>query len=221
MLARSAKLLFRPFEKPEDAARAPFLLKKMRHPVFSWLGLRPVFAQHTLAEHEALKRWGSGKRNVVEIGVAEGGSACALPESISPEGVLHLIDPFHLSRFRAVNAERRAAHAAVARSGKCRVEWIEEFSQKAAANWSGAIDLLFIDGDHKKEAVVQDWIDWSPFLTTDGVVLFHDARVFAGGWPTAEYGPVQAINELFRTGSPREWNILEEVDSLVVVGCNR
>ncbi len=157
---------------------------------------------------------------MVEIGVAEGASACALRESMSPDGILYLIDPFHLTRLRSVNALKRAAHAAVARCGKCRVEWIDDFSQKVAVNWSAAIDLLFIDGDHEKEAVMKDWFDWSPFVTPEGVVLFHDARVFKGGWPTPDYGPVQAINDFFRSGSQREWKILEEVDSLVVVGRN-
>ncbi|HUK30098.1 MAG TPA: class I SAM-dependent methyltransferase [Candidatus Acidoferrum sp.] len=217
-MVSNVKLLFRPFETPEDAARVPFRVKKMRHPFFSWLGLRPVFAQHSAAEHEVLQRRATGRKKVVEIGVAEGASACALRESMSPEGTLYLIDPFHLTRLRALNALKRAAHAAVARSGKCRVEWIEDFSQKVVANWSGAIDLLFIDGDHKKEAVMKDWLDWSPFVAPDGIVLFHDARVFPGGWPTPEYGPVQTVNDLFRTGSQQGWRILEEVDSLVVVG---
>jgi predicted O-methyltransferase YrrM len=220
-LASRAKVLFRPFESPEDTARAPFLLKRLRHPIFSWLGLRPVFAQHSMAEHDELTRWGARRKNVVEIGVAEGASACALRESMSPDGVLYLVDPFHLSRIRFINAERRAAHAAIARLGKSRVEWIENFSHRAAANWSQPIDLLFIDGDHRKEAVIQDWLAWSVFLTPDGVTLFHDARVFAGGWPTPAYGPVQAVNDLFRTGSIQGWKILEEVDSLVVVGRNQ
>lgn len=211
------EILFRPFETPEAAAAAPFLASKMRHPVFAWLGLRPIFAQHTLAEHEALLRWGAGRRSVVEIGVAEGASACALREAMSPDGVITLIDPFHLSRLRRMNALKRAAHAAVGRFGKSRVVWIEQFSHQAAEHWKDPIDLLFIDGDHQEEAVIRDWREWSAFVKAGGVALFHDARVFAGGWPTPEYGPVRAVNKLFRTGTVQGWRIVDEVDSLVVI----
>lgn len=214
---RNPNILFRPLETPKEANRAPFAVSRMRHPVFAWFGLRPVFAQHSRAEHEALLRWGAGRRNVVEIGVAEGASACGLRESMSPEGTLWLIDPFHLSRLRRLNSLKRAAHAAVKRFGKSHVLWIEEFSQKAVENWSDPIDLLFIDGDHQEEAVIQDWTAWSRYVVPGGVTLFHDARTFEGGWPTPNYGPVRAINRLFRTRRQNGWSIKDEVDSLVVV----
>jgi predicted O-methyltransferase YrrM len=211
------EILFRPFETPEDAARQTDRVRRFRHPVFSWLGLRPVFAQHSRAEHDVLLRRAAGRRSIVEIGVAEGASACALREAMSPDGVLYLIDPFHLSRMRLVNALRRAAHSAVKGFGKSRVVWIDDFSQNAVNRWSEPIDLLFIDGDHKESAVLKDWSDWSPFVTPNGVVLFHDARVFSGGWPDSTYGPVQAVNKLFRHDSAVPWRIAEEIDSLVVV----
>jgi hypothetical protein len=47
----------------------------LRHPFFGWLGLRPIFAQHTRIEHEALMRHARGAGIIVEIGVAEGASA--------------------------------------------------------------------------------------------------------------------------------------------------
>ncbi len=217
---RDCKILFRPFETPEDVARQSPRVRKFRHPLFSWLGLRPVFAQHSRAEHDAFLRWASGRRSVVEIGVAEGASACALREAMSPEGVLCLIDPFHLSRMPLVNALKRAAHSAVNGHGKSRVVWIEDFSQKAVGRWRESIDLLFIDGDHEESAVLKDWMDWSPLVTANGVVLFHDARIFAGGWPDSSYGPVRVVNRLFRENHEAGWRIVEEVDSLVVVKRN-
>jgi predicted O-methyltransferase YrrM len=210
-------MLFRPFENPDDAVHVPFFIRKLRHPVFSWLGLRPVFAQHTRDEHDALLRWAADKRSVVEIGVAEGASACALRESMSPNGTIFLIDPFHLSRMRHINALKRAAHAAVGRFGRSRVEWIDKFSYEAVQEWATPIDLLFLDGDHREEAVLQDWEDWSKFVVPAGIALFHDARVFEKGWPTDAYGPVRAVNKLFREGRADSWRIVGEVDSLVIV----
>jgi predicted O-methyltransferase YrrM len=150
-------ILFRPFETEADAAAQSFRTRKLRHPVFSWLGLRPIFAQHTRAEHEALLRYAAGRRKIVEIGVAEGASACALRKAMSADGILTLIDPYHLSRIRSLNALQRAAHAAVRKFGSSRTVWIQKFSHQAAEEWKSPIDLLFIDGDHDLSAVHQDW----------------------------------------------------------------
>lgn len=206
-------MLFRPFDARENAVFA----SKLRHPVFAWLGLRPVFAEHSRAEHDALRRWAAGRRSVVEIGVAEGASACALRAAMSADGALYLVDPFPLSRFRSLNALKRTAHAAVGRVGSSRVEWIEDFSHTVADCWSRPIDFLFIDGDHREQTVLRDWASWSRFVVPGGVAAFHDARVFENGWTTPSSGPVRAVNHLFRATSTGDWRIVDEVDSTVIV----
>ncbi|SRR6266852_376449 len=189
----------------------------LRHPFFAWAGLREPIAQHTLAEHEALMRHARDARCVVEIGVAEGASAVGLHEAMHPEGSLHLIDPFHLSRVPALNFQKRAAHRAVAAAGRARVHWLEALSHDAVRDWKSPIDFLLIDGDHREEAVERDWREWSPFVTPKGVVAFHDARLFANGWTAPDYGPVRFIDRFFRQDAVQPWSILEEVDSLVFV----
>ncbi len=153
----------------------------------------------------------------MEIGVAEGASACALREAMPGDGALTLIDPYHLSRFRALNSLQRAAHSAVRKFGSSRTVWIQKFSHQAVQEWNSPIDLLFIDGDHDLSAVHQDWKDWSRFVVPGGLALFHDARVFENGWCRCDDGPVRAANELFRNGKSDEWRIVDEVDSLVAV----
>jgi hypothetical protein len=74
-----------------------------------------------------------------------------------------------------------------------------------------------LDGDHSEEAVWRDWNDWHRFVIPGGIVAFHDARIFPGGWTHPEHGPIKAVNALFRTGRLKSWEILREVDSLVVV----
>lgn len=189
----------------------------LRHPVFAWLGIRPVLGQHTAAEHAALRKWARGRSSLVEIGVAEGASALALREAMSSSGTLWLIDPFHLSRERRINATKRAAHRAVEGCRNGRVVWIDKFSFDAVNDWSGQIDFLFLDGDHSDAGIQRDWDDWHRFVAPGGVVVFHDARVFSGGWPKQDWGPVRLVNNLFRAGGPSVWNIVQEVDSTVVV----
>lgn len=200
------------------AAQTSWVARAMDHPFFAWAGLRPPIAQHTLAEHEALMRYARAAHSVVEIGVAEGASAAGLREAMPSDGTLHLIDPFHLSRMPALNFLKRAARRAVHSVGSAQTRWIEAFSQDAVHEWKLPIDFLLIDGDHREAAVERDWLGWSPFVKNDGVVAFHDARLFPSGWPTPDYGPVRFINRYFRQGpGPAAWRIIEEVDSLVFV----
>ena len=210
----SLRIQFAQVPSPPVTASARFL----QHPFFAWVGFRLPLAQHTLAEHEALMRYSRNAQTVVEIGVAEGASAAGLREAMNPQGTLYLIDPFHLSRIPALNFLKRAAHRAVNSAGVARAIWIEAFSHDAVRNWKQPIDFLLIDGDHRAEAVERDWQDWSRFVTDDGVVAFHDARLFPSGWTTLDYGPVRFISRVFRQGSgAAPWSIIDEVDSLVLV----
>jgi predicted O-methyltransferase YrrM len=191
--------------------------RAMKHPFFAWVGLRPLIAQHTEAEHRALEKYVRGCKSVVEIGVAEGASAVALKTSMSPEGALYLVDPFHLSRVRMLNFLRRAARRAVSTKRDTRIVWIEAFSHEAVAAWNRPIDFLLIDGDHREEAVEQDWNDWHPHIMENGIIAFHDARLFQGGWTSPEYGPVRFVDRVFRSENSSPWAIIEEVDSSVFV----
>lgn len=188
-----------------------------RHPVFAWLGLRPVWGQHTQAEREALRKWATGKSNLVEIGVAEGSSAIDLREVMSGSGTLWLIDPFHLGRVRGINATKRAAHRVVGKFSNGTVVWIEKFSFEAIKGWRHKIDFLFLDGDHSEQAIQRDWEDWHEFVIPGGVIAFHDAAVFPLGWTRPDWGPVRLVDRLFRSQSLAEWKIVQEVDSLVLV----
>jgi predicted O-methyltransferase YrrM len=193
------------------------LVTAFPHSGYAWLGLRPCIAQHTAAEHAALQRWAVGRTTLVEIGVAEGVSALALREAMSPDGTLYLIDPFHLSRLRSLNFIKRAAHRIVATCQRGEVVWIEKFSQDAAKDWKEPLDLIVIDGDHSEKGVEDDWNSWNRFVKPGGVVIFHDARVFEGGWTTPAYGPVKLVDRLFRKETSPDWSIAEEVHSLLVV----
>ncbi len=207
------------FAEPEGkgAERQGWPTRTMRHPFFAWAGLRPPIAQHTEAEHKALEKHARGRRSVVEIGVAEGASGVALREAMDPEGTLYLVDPFHLSRVRALNFLRRAAQRAVGGGPGAQTVWIEAFSHDAARDWKLPIDFLVIDGDHQFRAVEQDWNDWQGWVVEGGIVAFHDARLFPKGWTSPDYGPVRFVDGQFRQEKAVPWTIVDEVDSLVFV----
>jgi predicted O-methyltransferase YrrM len=189
----------------------------LRHPIFALMGLRPVVGQHTYAEDAALREWAAGKSKLVEIGVAEGASAITLRQAMAPDGTLWLIDPFHLSRVQRLNAMRRVAHRAVNIVNNGRVVWVNKFSFEAVKGWVGQIDFLFLDGDHSETGVQRDWEDWHPYVISGGIVAFHDAAIFRGGWPQPNWGPVRLVDRLFRSRVLSGWRIIHEVDSLVLV----
>lgn len=200
-------------EQDNLSSKSPWL----RHSFWAYLGLRPALAQHTAAEHETIRKWARGSHCIVEIGVAEGVSGLALREGMADDGVLYLVDPFHLSRVSALNFIKRVAHRTVESNKRGTALWIERFSQEAVRTWKGAIDVILIDGDHAESAVERDWRDWSRFVKVGGFAIFHDARLFERGWTTADYGPVKFVDRVFRAGEEKNWTIVDQVHSLVVV----
>jgi predicted O-methyltransferase YrrM len=66
---------------------------------------------------------------------------------------------------------------------------------EAAAHFSGAIGLLFVDADHDYEAVSADLRAWLPRIVADGWVVLHDV----GAWS----GPTRAAADLLDAGFRR------------------
>jgi hypothetical protein len=102
-------------------------------------------------------------------------------------------------------------------SKNLKIFWIEEFSHAAARKWDTPIDFLLIDGDHSEEGVERDWYDWHPHVVDNGLIAFHDSRIFPGGWTAPSWGPVKFVDRHFRQMPEPGWRIVNEVDSLVFV----
>ena len=79
----------------------------------------------------------------------------------------------------------------------------QEFAKEVEAN-PLQIDMLFIDADHSKEAVLQDFRDFLPYVAPHGLILLHDThpgnlQMMQPEWCGTAY---LAIEELLReTGS--------------------
>lgn len=55
-------------------------------------------------------------------------------------------------------------------------------SVRSGNDWSlGGIDLLFVDGDHSRQGVLDDANAWSTHVKENGIIIFHDAY----DWPPA------------------------------------
>jgi predicted O-methyltransferase YrrM len=175
------------------------------------LRLRTADTQTTPAERACLKRYATGKRRLVEIGVMHGASTRLLCEAMSADGTLTAIDPFPTGRL-GVSFELAIARREVARAPKRHVVWRRELSHVVGRSWPSAVDFVFIDGDHSRRGIEQDWQAWSGLVETGGVVLLHDSRPLDGR-PAHE--SVAYTNEII-LNDPR-YTCVDAVDSLTVL----
>jgi predicted O-methyltransferase YrrM len=188
------------------------------------LGVIPPRLMHSPAEARLLAQLARSAGTAVEIGVYEGSSARVIYGSLPVEAELHLVDPFGQHAMAlpqgwgATEWATRRVMERGERHGGPRVYWHVRRSQELAPEWTGSIDLLFIDGDHAEESVARDWEMWSPFVAPGGRVVLHDAR--DGGRPHCNGlpGPRAVVDRLFRGDAPVPgWTIETEVDTTVVV----
>jgi predicted O-methyltransferase YrrM len=203
---------------PRVALAGPLLHRpapgwRNRH-MFGAVRMRPPIAQHSHAEAALLMRYGAGAETIVELGVAEGGSAAELRAVMSPTGRLFLVDPYDPGRL-GVSLVRMVARRAVNSIRRGHVTWIRSRSDAAVAGWDRPIDFLFIDADHSYERAAGDWRLWAPFVVPSGHVALHDSVVFPGGWTDEQSGPVRLLAEIL--SEQRQWSLVDKADSLSIL----
>jgi MMP 1-O-methyltransferase len=123
-----------------------------------------------------LARACTGKGVIVEIGSWKGKSTICLGLGSRAGASLpvYAVDPhadYRFGDFRT-NVER-AGIADLVRP-------IASLSQPAADQFEEPIELLFVDGSHEFELVLEDFEKWVPKVVEDGWVAFHDTTWTAG-----------------------------------------
>jgi len=202
---------------------------RLRHDVrlralFVGAGLIPPRTMHSEADAGVLRAIAAGRRRVVEIGVYEGSSAAVLCDVLEPDAELHLIDPFGEHGWAlpagwgaTEGASRRVVDRARRRHHGPQVTWHVDYSAAVAASWEGAVDLVFIDGDHSEDGVRADWEGWNGFVEPGGAVVFHDARLSQQGGRGLP-GPTAVVDGLFRgAGAVAGWRVVAQADRTVAV----
>jgi predicted O-methyltransferase YrrM len=148
---------------------------------------------------------------IVEIGSFLGNSTIYL---VLAGGEVHAVDPHTPQSMVQLQTDASAFASQSARRSPDAMEPSEIFlrnlerfgvrgqvvyhrapSVEAAASWSaGPIRLLYIDGLHTYEAVIQDYRAWEPFLAEEHVVLFDDYL-----WAEVQ----RAVDDLCAQATPR------------------
>jgi MMP 1-O-methyltransferase len=123
-----------------------------------------------------LARACTGRGAIVEIGSWKGKSTVCLALG-SREGAsvpVYAIDPHTDYRFGDFkqNVERAGISDLV--------RPVASLSQAAAEDFDQPIELLFVDGSHEYELVLEDFEKWVPKVVDDGWVAFHDTTWTAG-----------------------------------------
>ena len=123
-----------------------------------------------------LARACTGKGVIVEIGSWKGKSTICLGLGSRAGSSLpvYAVDPHADYRFGdfKTNVER-AGIADLVRP-------IASLSQPAADDFEEPIELLFVDGSHEYDLVLEDFEKWVPKVVEDGWVAFHDTTWTAG-----------------------------------------
>jgi predicted O-methyltransferase YrrM len=137
------------------------------------LGARAHGAIQKIGEFAALSRLVSERQPavVLEIGSREGGSYWAWCRLATPTATLVSIDfpgtDEWTARLRGYPREHQTQRL-------IRADSHDPNTLEAVRDLEGAVDLLFIDGDHGYDGVRADFETYAPLVKPGGLIAFHD-----------------------------------------------
>ena len=140
-----------------------------------------------------------------EVGVRRGRYSKALCEA-NPELKLFCVDPWEECQEGKYTTEKqnKLYDYAVDNLKDCNVTIIRKRSLDAVDDFKdGELDFVFIDGDHKFDAVMQDIIRWRPKVRVGGVVAVHDYYL-------GEVGVFHAVEAYVRSHNIRPYYMTKE-----------
>jgi predicted O-methyltransferase YrrM len=178
------------------------------------MGLRQAATQLSPGETQLLESLAAEARTIAEIGVFEGVTSRRMVERMPSGGIMVCIDPFFAGRLGiAYGYLITRAQLRRARRHDVVIRIVRKLSHEYAPEHQGEFDLIFIDADHRYEAVKRDWGDWSAKVKLGGRIALHDSRPMAGRCPEPS-GPVRLVRELGE--APRGFKIRETRDTITV-----
>lgn len=119
-------------------------------------------------------------RVILEIGLALGGTFFLWTRAAAPDAHLIAIDSKPVGRLGMWSPFALIRRAFAVRSQRITLlfdsDSHSEITRQRVANLLDGrqVDLLFIDGDHSRDGVWQDFHMYSPFVTPGGIIAFHD-----------------------------------------------
>ena len=136
-----------------------------------------------------------GPATIVKLGRFKGGGTFLIAVAMAPGSELWSYD-LHLEAPVGTTGEELDAelHRALERYGIGGVHVVVADTRSVEPP-TPALDVLFVDADHRYEGVRADFERWSPLVRPGGHVLFHDG-VDSGGWGTTYPGVRRLVAEI-------------------------
>lgn len=123
-------------------------------------------------------------RTIVEIGSFLGRSTVLLAlaaKRTGVESVVVAVDPHTGDRQQLERLGTNTLPSLALFQEHCRAAGVADIirpvvatSEDAAKDWCGDIDLLYVDGWHSYDAVIEDGRAWLPYLVPSGMAIFDD-----------------------------------------------
>ena len=166
----------------------PFIRYIINNRIIERIQIEEEFSQLIAAMRSA------GVKKVLEIGFWHGGTAMGFDEVIS-KGEITSIDKWAISDDYADFLQKNKAFRNDFRyiSGNSNSEDTIKEAWKRAP-----FDMLFIDGDHTADAVLQDYRNYSPMVKPDGMIVFHDIRLLTDA-QTKQEGVAPAYSKIAKS----------------------
>lgn len=158
-----------------------------------------------------LARCNPGKGVIVEIGSRKGKSTIALARgaaSVDGEKVF-AIDPHEPIPEEGYDeySEKEFVDNLKSAGVEANVVPLVMKSENAAKGWDKRLRLLWIDGDHRYDAVALDFALWEPHLITGGIIAMHDT--------IRKKGPKRVLWErVFRSRAFQEIYIVDNITAV-------
>ncbi len=139
---------------------------------------RKVYGQLQVEEGNALYKCAKkfSPKVLLEIGSYKGKSANFFLRGMSHDAILHCVDTWQndaMTEGKYNTYDIFQNNLPIEKRDQ--VVMHRGTSDEMSKVWDGTqLDLLFIDGDHSKEAVESDFNNWSKFVKKGGLILFHD-----------------------------------------------
>lgn len=149
-------------------------MKSAIHALKFFLAVDEPDSQVTERELRCLLEYLNGAEVVVELGCYEGKTTAAFAKQT--QGQVYSIDPFFKGRLPVCYGEL-IAKMHCRREAATNVQFLKGFSHDVAPGFNEQIDFLFIDADHRYEAIKRDWEDWAVKVKPGGFIALHDSRI--------------------------------------------
>jgi predicted O-methyltransferase YrrM len=131
--------------------------------------------------HRNFARWitqNAKSEVIVELGVDYGFSTFSFADALKgTTGMIYGVDLFMGDIHTGYRNTLDTVKKAIADHSVTNLELVIGEFDTISKLWTKPIDILHIDGLHTYEAVKNDFTRWSPHVTENGVVLFHDIAI--------------------------------------------